>query len=75
MGTTAGNRGSLIRIAATAVIAAAVIPIASQVRLTTAQEGYSAQEISRIARNDNAQVKPRISGSNVVWQDYRNIPA
>ncbi|MCC7106500.1 MAG: hypothetical protein IT307_15285, partial [Chloroflexi bacterium] len=42
---------------------------------TTAQEGYSAQEISRIARNDNAQVKPRISGSNVVWQDYRNIPA
>jgi beta propeller repeat protein len=38
-----------------------------------AQEGYSASEIS-IARRSKEQLKPRISGANVVWQDYRDLP-
>jgi beta propeller repeat protein len=38
-----------------------------------AQDAFSADEFS-IARRDNDQLKPRISGRYVVWQDYRNLP-
>jgi beta propeller repeat protein len=42
------------------------LPLAGQ-----AQSGYSTDEFT-IARRDREQLRPRISGRYVVWQDYRN---
>lgn len=58
--------GSALAILGLALVAGA--PLAG-----LAQDGFSADEFN-IARRDNDQLKPRISGRYVVWQDYRNLP-
>jgi beta propeller repeat protein len=55
------------------MMVAALVPLAGKPLETDAQAGYSIDEFN-IQRRDNDQLRPRISGRYVVWQDYRNLP-
>ena len=68
----AGDKRGLARVVAVALVAALVLPTVLRPIETIAQE---VTELNRISRADNDQIKPRISGKFVVWQDYRNLPA
>lgn len=74
MESTIGDKRGLTRLAAAALVVAVLLPLALRPSSITAQAGYAAEEISRISRDPNDQLRPRISGRYVVWQDYRNLP-
>src|SRR5690349_1282358 len=55
-----------------ALLIISVLPLAGLATTSQAQEGYSVQDFT-IARRDNEQVNPRLSGKYVIWEDYRNV--
>jgi beta propeller repeat protein len=59
------------RRAAWLLLLGAALPLAGLPLAGQAQDGYSTDEFG-IVRRDRNQLRPRISGKYVVWQDYRN---
>jgi beta propeller repeat protein len=66
------GRELALRVSA-ALIVAAVIPLAGRPQVGEAQADFTVEDFS-VAKRDNDQVRPRISGKYIVWQDYRNLP-
>jgi TolB protein len=72
--------GKAVRISGVAImraglgfIAAMLVPLAGAQASAPTQQTYTAAEFS-VAKKDFEQIRPRVSGKYVVWQDYRNLP-